>query len=79
MRRKANIAQQHHKIISYCESWMKMSRMEVVHLERLGLGPKPDLLRNHGLASSLSGPPLVPSPSLFLLGVVGQDLPPQGG
>ena len=77
-RRKANIAQQDREIISYCESWMKMFRMKVVHLEWLGFGPKHDLLRNHRLMSSLSRLPLVPSLSLFLPGAVGQELPPRG-
>lgn len=78
-RRKANIAQQHREIISYCESWMKTFRMKVVHLERLGVGPKHGLLRNYGLTSSLACFPLVPSLSPRILpGAVGQELPPRG-
>lgn len=78
-RRKANIAQQHREIISYCESWMKTFRMKVVHLEWLGFGPKHDLLHNRGLTSSLSRFPIVPSLSpLFLPGSVGQELPLRG-
>lgn len=77
--REANIAQQHREIISYCESRVKIFRMEVVHLEWLGLGPKHDLLRNRRLTSSLSLFPPVPSLSpLFLPGAVRQELPPRG-
>lgn len=72
-RRKANFAQQHCEIISYCESWVKMFRMKVVHLKWLGSGPGHDLLCNHLLCF-----PPVPSLSpLFLPGAVGQELPPQ--